>query len=70
MILSICTVDLETPKTLAAARTVVRFSMMYTARSQARSPKLSHIHTTPQYAHGARSLVHVYEIGLMVILLE
>ena len=44
---SLCTVDLETPNFFAAARTVVRFSMMYAARSQARSSKLSRPHTTP-----------------------
>ncbi len=44
---SLCTVDFDTPNFFAAARTVARFSMMYTARSQARSSKLSRTHTTP-----------------------
>ena len=34
---TVCTVDFETPNFLAASRTVVRFSMMYAASSQARS---------------------------------
>ena len=64
IVLSVCTVDFDTPNFFAAARTVVRFSMMYTARSQARSSKLYRTHTTPQARRrAARSLSHVYEDG-------
>ncbi len=60
---SLCTVDFDTPNFFAAARTVARFSMMYTARSQARSSKLSRTHTTPHARYAARSLGNIYVWG-------
>lgn len=44
---SACTVDLDMPNCVAAERTVARFSMMYTARSQARSSIFVYKYTTP-----------------------
>ena len=68
IVLSVCTVDFDTPNLFAAARTVVLFSMMYTARSQARSSKLCRTHTTPLRGvkSAARSLGHVYVRGRAV----
>ena len=55
---SACTVDLEMPNCVAAERTVARFSMMYTARSQARSSIFVYKYTTPHSL-----VVNVYEQG-------
>ena len=44
---SACTVDLDMPNCVAAERTVARFSMMYTARSEARSSIFVYKYTTP-----------------------
>lgn len=44
---SICTVDLEMPNSVAAERTVARLSMMYAAKSQARSSIFVYKYTTP-----------------------
>ena len=44
------------PNCVAAERTVARFSMMYTARSQARSSIFVYKYTTPHSL-----VVHVYE---------
>ena len=55
---SACTVDLEMPNCVAAERTVARFSMMYTARSQARSSIFVYKYTTPHSL-----VVNVYERG-------
>ena len=52
---SLCTVDLLIPNCFAAARTVVRFSMMYTARSQARCSMSCFIDTTLHIR-----VVHIY----------
>ncbi len=46
---SACTVDLEIPNSFAAARTVALFSMMYTARSQARRSMVSRMWHLPAY---------------------
>ena len=53
---SACTVDLDMPNCVAAERTVARFSMMYTARSQARSSIFVYKYTTPHSL-----VVNVYE---------
>lgn len=44
---AVCTVDLEMPNSVAAERTVARLSMMYAARSQARSSIFVYKYTTP-----------------------
>ena len=49
-VMSLCTVDLETPKALAAARTVARFSVMYSASLTARSSMSVLIYTTPGFS--------------------
>lgn len=53
---SLCTVDLLTPNFLAAARTVVRFSIMYRASSLARCSRSSritqHSHAVVLYLYG------------------
>ena len=46
-VMSLCTVDLEMPNWAAAARTVDLFSMIYTARSQARCSIFVCTYTTP-----------------------
>ncbi len=46
-ITAVCTVDLEMPNSVAAERTVARLSMMYAARSQARSSIFVYKYTTP-----------------------
>ena len=59
---SACTVDLEMPNCVAAERTVARFSMMYTARSQARSSIFVYKYTTP---HSLVFNVYEWEAGDM-----
>ena len=44
---AVCTVDLEMPNSVAAERTVARLSMMYAAKSQARSSIFVYKYTTP-----------------------
>ena len=46
-ITAVCTVDFEMPNSVAAERTVARLSMMYAARSQARSSIFVYKYTTP-----------------------
>lgn len=46
-ITAVCTVDLEMPNSVAAERTVARLSMMYAAKSQARSSIFVYKYTTP-----------------------
>ena len=48
---SLCTVDLLMPNCFAAARTVALFSIMYTARSQARCSIVSLMVDTSQAVH-------------------
>ena len=59
---SACTVDLDMPNCVAAERTVARFSMMYTARSQARSSIFVYKYTTP---HSLVFNVYEWEAGDM-----
>ena len=66
---SACTVDLDMPNCVAAERTVARFSMMYTARSQARSSIFVYKYTTPHslvvnvYERGARYMFRAWAAG-------
>ncbi len=69
---SVCTVDLDTQKRLAAARTVARFSIMYSASSMARSSMSVLNCTTPgrlvisSYAREARFMRPKAKAGLAI----
>jgi hypothetical protein len=70
---SVCTVLLLIPNFLAAARTVALFSMMYTAKSQARSSMLAFKNITPSSFYPCRfpmteSLCNLYAAGVFDML--